>query len=1274
MHFSFFKTRHFVQIRVLFLTLKHRKQMHDRIEKIWIDQDYIKIIPIRISLPLVLTIVLTLIPIINIDSLQEIFFHPKKVLLFLPRRIEGRSFISKDRDQKKLFYCNFKKDSLEKESYFQNRFLRKQDRKIFNILSKDRENIFLLFNPSLFLREFSRWEIGLNLNRRYIQKIDLRGIPSNFSLIRKNRNFREKATFLKCKQKWQEIFVINPKVIWLKMVLKTLERKGVLFLNSHYSANSFEQNWKRKKIKNWSNLQLSEFITVRKFRFRTYQKIKKNKMNAQVSSLLIFVSHRKNINIFQERSFGSKFPFSKISYIPRAKRKTFQKKIKKEEKDLFFLNRTISERFEQAPCSTGLPRRWIPSSIPCKIRSEPSIILQESSRLFISNRLTNPKLSLYLANGDYIREKADMTRREARWSTQNSRRWKSDVSSYICRRPYRRIQLTELVLGRRFHPWSASYQRRVRQRDTLFFPTYLKNCWDERKQTLAVFSRQASLDEANFSVKQSRRHHFQRSIHLNPIIEPSFTNSKDFFQTDTLIGKKSWGRWNNPNLPLLRKARRSWMKNWNLRNPFLLGETRRAGSIYRNRSGYSSFFWWKIIRHISLEFKNSKNILLQANQYLTIFNQDHNDNSIFINLKNFFSSIYSNISFDQRTLALIRIRKIQKEKVKRVADYTVLPQPKRKSLVVRPFRFFLLLKIRNLLRLGFYSIQKDFVEALYQIIRRGKRIEIEPEWREWLFDALGIAKQRAGIRIYSIEKKKRKTLVQQMTGLKKEIPFFLDLLIYLRRQKRKTLLQKFQIRKVEDKLMRFRFRKSYPPPLLLVGAPGTGKTRLVRALANEADVPVIYQCLAGFSDISFSSFGFGRTVASQAVQRGFREARSQNPAILFLDEIDVFAMGRQVFSLQTEKFIISLSNEVNLNTKEKDSFGDSQKEKEEVDTEDQALGLGQMLIEIDRKKKNYGLVFFRATNRPQGLDPALIRPGRFHQILSIPIPNKKKRRSLLKLYLARFPILKLSSWASSQQFKKKKWKIWIIRIKGKSPAYFSSLRNLAALYQRTHKNILSFEHRIEVSWNRIESSIPQSSRRRFLKKKREQKITILDYFLEFQYKERRTFFQKDKKSMRKWRQLFFHIPIKKKIRNNLALNTMSILFQSSLKKKIFKNRKLNLFLVKKEKVFERRKFLDTRKEGTQESFPDYLTHKLRTLKDKPNQWCNFEILEPIHFHIFSWIPFKEQPFHFFSKENRLKSHDFYKIDIFLISIDLVQLHQNRVTLDFLVSRIYLTIR
>merc|ERR1712093_244725 len=89
---------------------------------------------------------------------------------------------------------------------------------------------------------------------------------------------------------------------------------------------------------------------------------------------------------------------------------------------------------------------------------------------------------------------------------------------------------------------------------------------------------------------------------------------------------------------------------------------------------------------------------------------------------------------------------------------------------------------------------------------------------------------------------------------------------------------------------------------------------------------------------------------------------------------------------------------------------------------DQVLGLGQLLVEIDRRAKNDGLVLFRATNRPEILDFALVRPGRFHQIISFPVPSKKKREAILKFSIRRFRNMNFE--------KTPKLENWIIKTKG----------------------------------------------------------------------------------------------------------------------------------------------------------------------------------------------------------------------------------------------------
>ena len=153
-----------------------------------------------------------------------------------------------------------------------------------------------------------------------------------------------------------------------------------------------------------------------------------------------------------------------------------------------------------------------------------------------------------------------------------------------------------------------------------------------------------------------------------------------------------------------------------------------------------------------------------------------------------------------------------------------------------------------------------------------------------------------------------------------------------------------------------------PKGVLLEGPPGTGKTLLAKALASEAD--------ANFFSVSGSEFielyvGLG----AAKVRDLFEKARTQKPSIIFIDEID--AIGKQRGS----------SN---------GNFGGND-EREQT--------LNQILAEMDGFTDNRGVIVVAATNRRDILDAALLRPGRFDRILSIPLPDKKSRRAILGVHV-----------------------------------------------------------------------------------------------------------------------------------------------------------------------------------------------------------------------------------------------------------------------------------
>ena len=156
-----------------------------------------------------------------------------------------------------------------------------------------------------------------------------------------------------------------------------------------------------------------------------------------------------------------------------------------------------------------------------------------------------------------------------------------------------------------------------------------------------------------------------------------------------------------------------------------------------------------------------------------------------------------------------------------------------------------------------------------------------------------------------------------------------------------------------------------PKGILLVGPPGTGKTLLARAIAGEADVP--------FFSISGSDFvEMFVGVGASRVRDLFMQAKRSNPCIVFIDEID--AVGRYRGA----------------------GLGGGHDEREQT--------LNQLLVEMDGFEVNEGIILIAATNRPDILDPALLRPGRFDRQVVVPIPDIKGREEILKVHSRNSPL------------------------------------------------------------------------------------------------------------------------------------------------------------------------------------------------------------------------------------------------------------------------------
>lgn len=158
-----------------------------------------------------------------------------------------------------------------------------------------------------------------------------------------------------------------------------------------------------------------------------------------------------------------------------------------------------------------------------------------------------------------------------------------------------------------------------------------------------------------------------------------------------------------------------------------------------------------------------------------------------------------------------------------------------------------------------------------------------------------------------------------------------------------------------------------PRGVLLVGPPGTGKTLLAKAVAGEAKVP--------FFTISGSDFvEMFVGVGASRVRDMFEQAKKHAPCIIFIDEID--AVGRHRGA----------------------GLGGGHDEREQT--------LNQLLVEMDGFEGNEGVIVISATNRPDVLDPALLRPGRFDRQVVVPLPDIKGREQILKVHLQKVPMEK----------------------------------------------------------------------------------------------------------------------------------------------------------------------------------------------------------------------------------------------------------------------------
>jgi cell division protease FtsH len=202
-----------------------------------------------------------------------------------------------------------------------------------------------------------------------------------------------------------------------------------------------------------------------------------------------------------------------------------------------------------------------------------------------------------------------------------------------------------------------------------------------------------------------------------------------------------------------------------------------------------------------------------------------------------------------------------------------------------------------------------------------------------------------------------------------------------------------------------------PKGLLMVGPPGTGKTLLAKAIAGEAGVPFFHTSGSEFEEMLVGA-------GASRVRDLFSKARKASPSLVFVDEIDAVARKRGTT-------VQSSSTEQTLN---------------------------QILVEMDGFEKNTNVIVIAATNRPDVIDPAILRPGRFDRRIVIDLPDINGREEILKIHASNKPLAKSVDLAKVAR-----------RTVGYSGADLENMLNEAAI-------IVAKDNRKEITFNDIEES------------------------------------------------------------------------------------------------------------------------------------------------------------------------------------------------------------
>ena len=254
------------------------------------------------------------------------------------------------------------------------------------------------------------------------------------------------------------------------------------------------------------------------------------------------------------------------------------------------------------------------------------------------------------------------------------------------------------------------------------------------------------------------------------------------------------------------------------------------------------------------------------------------------------------------------------------------------------------------------SVKINKSDSTWDLVGKGLPIAVSILFLFWLLRLLrggsgggagGITRSLIGQNPTKITTGKTKTTFKDVAGIDAE---------------KQELMEVVEFLKHKDKFKALGAR--VPRGILLSGEPGTGKTLLARAVAGEANVPFF-----ATSGSDFSGIIVGLGVAK--IKEIFDLAKRNAPCILFIDEIDAIGQSRS-----------------------KHSFNDNDREQT----------LNQLLIEMDGFANDTGIIVIAATNRPDMLDAALLRPGRFDRQINIDLPNLEGRRDILELHAKKFKI------------------------------------------------------------------------------------------------------------------------------------------------------------------------------------------------------------------------------------------------------------------------------